>query len=431
MNVCIIGAGYVGLTTGVCLAEIGHQVICVDKDKDRIEKLKNNIIPFYEPNLDQLLRKNRDRITFTTDVDEGVKKSKVVFIAVGTPPKSNGEADLSQVEIASKEIAMVLDEYKVIVEKSTVPVGTGEWIKYIISSNISTAIDFDLVSNPEFLREGEAVRVFLQPDRIIIGAESEKAKEIMTHLYRPLNAPFVFTDIKSAEIIKQASNCFLAMKISYINAIANICEIVGADIVDVANGMGHDRRIGREFLNAGIGYGGSCFPKDVAAFIKTAETLGYDFELLKEVQRINQAQRKNLLKKVKRTLPAINGKSIGILGLSFKPNTDDIRDAPSIDIIEGLLKDGVRIKVYDPAAMGNMRRIFNDLIYCNDAYEAAEDAHAVLFLTEWDEFKSLDLLKLKQIMAEPIIIDGRNIFNPNHMHTMGFEYYCIGRPKYL
>ena len=429
MNICIIGSGYVGLVTGACFSDLGNNVICVDSDKEKIRILKEGKVPFYEPGLEELVRRNakKNRLSFTDNLKEGVKKSEIIFIAVGTPSRANGEADLSFVEVVSREIAEELDGYKVIVEKSTVPVETGHWVSQTIKIYNTKKVNFDVVSNPEFLREGSAIYDFMHPDRIVIGVESEKAKAIMTELYQPLNAPMVFTDIKSAEIIKHASNSFLAAKISFINSVANICEKVGADVIKVSEGMGLDRRISKDFLEAGIGYGGSCFPKDVDAFIHIAEKNGYDFALLKAVKAVNEKQKELILSKVKKVLWNITGKTIGILGLSFKPNTDDMRAAPSVDIIQALQQEGAKIKVFDPAAMERAAKILSKVKFCQDSYEVAAGAEVVIILTEWNEFKELDLEKVKGLMKVPVIVDGRNIYDRQKMQALGFKYVGIGR----
>ncbi|MBI2653345.1 UDP-glucose/GDP-mannose dehydrogenase family protein [Candidatus Woesearchaeota archaeon] len=429
MKIAVVGSGYVGLVTGACFAELGNDVICVDIDEDKISKLNNNTIPIYEPGLEESVVRNKEkgRLKFTTELKKAIKESEIIFICVGTPPKPNGEADLSYVENVARTIAEVMDSYKVIVEKSTVPVETGEKVaKSIRAYNIHKA-DFDVVSNPEFLREGSAVSDFMNPDRIVIGTESEKARQIMEKLYKPLKAPIIFTDIKSAEIIKHASNSFLATKISFINATANICESAGADVEKVADGIGMDKRIGRAFLNAGIGYGGSCFPKDVDAFVKIAEKLGYDFKLLKSVKEINDEQRKNFVKKIEKSLWIVKNKTIGVLGLAFKPNTDDMRLAPSTYIIAELQKEGAKIKAYDPKAMDKAKEIMEDVTYCSNPYEAAKDADALVIVTEWEEFKELDLKRIKSLMKHPLIIDGRNIYNPEGIKKEGFAYISIGR----
>ncbi len=429
-KICIVGTGYVGLVSGTCFAEIGHSVVCVDNNKKKIEMLQRGVSPIYEPGLDKLIIKNkkRGRLFFSSDIKEAVKNSDIIFIAVHTPTKENGETDLRYVEDVSKEVAKAMDKYKIIVSKSTMPVKTGQKIKEIISKFCCKNISFDVVSNPEFLREGTAIKDFLEPDRIVIGVESEKAERIMRALYNPIKAPIIFTNIESAEIIKHTCNAFLATKISFINAIANICEKNGANITEVAFAMGLDKRIGNAFLNPGIGFGGSCLPKDISAFINIAEKSNYNFSLLKEVKKINQWQRKSFVEKLKKNILGIKNKKIGILGLSFKPNTDDMREAPSIDIINGLLKRGVHIKAFDPAAMGKAKEIFqNKIIYCSDIYKTAKDCDALIILTEWDEFKNMDLGKIKKLLKSPIIFDGRNIFNPKKMKKLGFDYSSIGR----
>ena len=429
MKIAVAGAGYVGLVTGTCFAELGNDVICVDIDEEKINELNNNIIPIYEPGLEELVVRNKKegRLSFTTDLKKAVKESEIIFICVGTPPKENGEADLSYVENVARTIAEVMDSYKLIVEKSTVPVETGEKVAKMIKAYNMHKVDFDVVSNPEFLREGSAVNDFMQPDRIVIGCESEKAKRLMEKLYEPLKVPIIFTDIKSAEIIKHASNSFLATKISFINAIANICELAGADVEKVADGIGYDKRIGREFLNAGIGYGGFCFPKDADAFIRIAEKLGYELKLLKVVQEINNSQRKHFVKKIEQALWIVKNKTIGILGLAFKPNTDDMRFAPSIEIINELQKEGAKIKAYDPKAMEKAKRILNNIEYYNDLYDVVKDADALVIITEWSEFKELDFKKIKALMKHPLIIDGRNMYKPEDVKKEGFAYISIGR----
>ena len=429
MKIAVAGAGYVGLVTAACFAELGNEVICVDIDEEKIKKLNEGIIPIYEPELEELTIKNRNgnRLFFTTDLKKAIKESEIIFICVGTPPKENGDADLSHVDSVARTIAEVMDSYKIIVEKSTVPVETGEKVAKSIKSYNRHKVDFDVVSNPEFLREGSAINDFMKPDRIVIGAESERAKAIMKKLYAPLKSAIIFTDIKSAEIIKHASNSFLATKISFINAVANICEAAGADVEKVAEGMGYDKRIGRSFLNAGIGYGGFCFPKDAEAFIKISERLGYDFRLLKEVQEINTVQKNNFVKKVEKALWVVKNKTIAVLGLAFKPNTDDMRFAPSIEIIGALQKEGANIKAYDPKAENNAKKILKGITYCSSPYDAAEGADALLIITEWSEFRELDLKKLKSLMRHALIIDGRNIFNPEQLRKEGFVYISVGR----
>ncbi|MFH0763961.1 MAG: UDP-glucose/GDP-mannose dehydrogenase family protein [Candidatus Omnitrophota bacterium] len=430
MNICIIGAGYVGLVTGACFADLGNDVICIDNDKFKIKALKAGVIPIYEPGMEELVRRNRKegRLSFGTSIEEGVKKSEVIFIAVGTPSKSDGDADLTFVEHVSREIAAAMPSYRLIVEKSTVPVNTGEWMERTIKVFNRRNVKFDVASNPEFLKEGSAIEDFMHPDRIVLGVKSKKAAGILAELYKPLKAPIVVTDIKSAEIIKHASNSFLAAKISFINAISDICDKVGADIVEVARGVGLDKRIGREFLNAGIGFGGSCFPKDLAAFIHIAEKIGYDFGLLKEVQKINDSQKKLLVRKIEGLVWNFPKKTIGVLGLSFKPDTDDIRQSPALDIISMLIKEKADIRAYDPAAMKKAKAVFGKQVkFCRDAYETAKSSDCLLVATEWNEFKELDFKRIKKLMRQPILVDGRNIYDPSEMKKLGFTYVGIGR----
>lgn len=429
MRICFVGAGYVGLVTGTCFADLGNDVICVDNNEEKINLLKSGGVPIYEPGLNEMIERNvsKNRLSFTTSIKEGVEVSEIIFIAVNTPPLPDGSADLSFVENVAKEIAITMTSYKLIVEKSTVPVETGEWIKRTVKIHNKHQVEFDVASNPEFLREGRAVYDIMNPDRIVIGVESQKAEKLLRELYAPFNAPIIVTDIKSAELIKHASNSFLATKISFINAVANICERVGADILKVAEGMGYDSRIGRSFLNAGIGFGGSCFPKDLSAFIHIAQKYGYDFRLLKEVLNINKEQKKLIATKVKEALWILKDKKIGIWGLAFKPNTDDMRQAPSIDIIEMLQNDGAIIKAFDPQAMGKAKYVLKNVTFCKDPYEVAEGSDCVVVITEWNEFKEIDLVKVKEKMANPIIIDGRNIYDPDKMKKLGFMYHGIGR----
>jgi len=428
MNISIVGTGYVGLVTGVCLAELGNRVICIDSDKEKIAKLRQGVMPIYEPGLKELAVKNKKagRISFSMSIAEGVKNSEIIFIAVGTPPRVTGETDLSFVAKAAREIAESMDNYRIIVDKSTVPVETGMKVAETIKRYNKKSADFDVVSNPEFLREGSAVHDTLHPERIVIGVNNSRPIEAMRSLYKFLNAPIIITDIKSAEIIKHACNSFLAMKISYINAVADICERSGADVKKVAEGMGLDSRIGRTFLNAGIGYGGNCFPKDVSAFIKIAEKLNYDFKLLKSVEEINIFQRKAFIKKIEDTLWVLNDKVIAVLGLAFKPNTDDMRNAPSVDIIKALQAEGASIKAYDPQAVEGAKKIFKDITFAGNMYDAAEGADALVILTEWDEFKNMDLARMRTLLAQPIIIDGRNIFSYEEMERQGFIYKSVG-----
>ena len=429
MNISIIGAGYVGLVTGACFAELGNKVICADNDVKKISGLKKGLIPIYEPGLEELILNNlkNKRLKFTSSIGEAVKASEVIFIAVGTPALENGEADLTGIENVARSIAQNMDGYRLVVEKSTVPVETCAWVKKTIATYIRKSYKFDVVSNPEFLREGCAINDFTRPDRIVVGVESAKARRIMTNLYQPLNRPVLITNIKSAELIKHASNAFLATKISFINALARICDRVGADVKEVAQGMGLDNRIGRYFLHAGLGYGGSCFPKDLEAFITIAGKLGYDFKILKAVRDTNEDQRKFVLQKIKDALWIIKDKTIAVLGLAFKPNTDDLRNSPSIDLINALIEEGAKIRVYDPKAMGKAKKILKDVIFCNDSYQAAKGADCLIVATEWNEFKELDFIKLKKMLKRPLIIDGRNIYDLKLLKELGFTYIGVGR----
>ncbi len=436
MKLTVIGAGYVGLTTAVCFAYLGNQLMVVEKLSEKVEALREGKVPFYEPGLEDLLRESQSsgRLSFTTDLREGLNFSDVIFICVGTPQKPDGSADLSQVEEVARETAKLMEGYKLFVEKSTVPVNTHKLIKRTVERYLQRRgkqIEFDVVSNPEFLREGNAVKDFLEPDRIVVGVESQRARRIMEELYRDFKCPIIFTDPATSELIKHASNSFLAMKISYINMVADLCEKVGADVRLVAEGMGYDKRIGKDFLRAGIGWGGSCFPKDIKAFIKMAEDHGVDFSLLKEVDKINSRRAYQFVEKVKNAIWSLRGKTLAIWGLSFKPNTDDIREAQSLRIIPLLLKEGALLKLYDPKAMDNFKKLYppsKDLDYAQDMYSAVKGASALLILTEWEEFEKADLSKVKELMELPIIIDGRNIYNPEEVRKLGFEYYGVGVP---
>lgn len=426
MKIAIIGTGHVGLISGVCFAELGNEVTCIDSDKQKIENLKKGILPIYEPGLEELLEKNKTKINFINPIAEGIKDSGIIFICVSTPAKPSGDADLSAVENVATQIAHSMKDYKLVVEKSTVPVQTGIRIKQLMKE-LARGIPFDVASNPEFLREGSAVYDFMHPDRIVIGVETERAKNILTELHKKLGAPILVTDIESAELIKHASNSFLATKISFINAVANVCELAGADVKKVARGMGLDHRIGQAFLEPGIGFGGSCFPKDLSAFRKIAEKLGYKFNLLEEVEKINAEMKMKFVSKVEDSLWNVKGKTIGVLGLAFKPDTEDMREAPSIDIIERLLADGAIIKAYDPKAMPIAKNIFPDITYCNTPYEAADGADCLCVLTEWDEFKKLDLKCVKSVLKNPIILDGRNILDKAELESLGFKHKRVGR----
>ncbi|MGA2775552.1 MAG: UDP-glucose/GDP-mannose dehydrogenase family protein [Candidatus Omnitrophota bacterium] len=430
MNISIIGSGYVGLVTGSCLAQLGNNVICADNDAKKIAALKKGIVPIFEPGLKELIKRNTnaDRLKFTSKIRDAVRKSEIIFITVGTPSQGNGEADLRGVDNVARNIALNMDGYRLIVEKSTVPVETGSWVKCTILTYVKKNIKFDVASNPEFLREGSAIEDFMHPDRIVLGVESKKAQKLLTSLYKPLNAPFVITDIKSAELIKHASNSFLAVKISFINAVSRICDKVGADVVEVARGMGLDKRIGGTFLNAGIGYGGSCFPKDLDAFLDISQKLGYNFELLKSIKHINEGQKKVFLQKIKDSLWIIKDKTIAVLGLSFKPDTDDIRSAPSLDIIIALKEEGAKLRVFDPVAMGNAKSILvAGVKFCKDPYDACRASDCLLIITEWPEFKELDFKRIKKLMNRPLVIDGRNIYDPVSMKKSGFIYLGMGR----
>jgi UDPglucose 6-dehydrogenase len=429
MEIGIIGTGYVGLTSGACFAHIGHKVWCVDNDKAKIDVLLSGRMPIYEPGLDKVVAENvkSGRLIFTTSIADAVKNCRVLFIAVGTPPKDTGEPDLSYVEAVAREIGENMTEYTVIVEKSTVPVQTGKWVKRTIDRYNRRNTPYDVASNPEFLREGSSLNDFLYPDRIVIGCGTERARELLLEVYKPIEGRKLVVDLESAELIKHASNAFLAMKISFINAVANVCEKSGADILKVAEGVGLDKRIGMAFLNAGIGYGGFCFPKDLRAFIRIAEELGYDFRLLKEVERVNEEQKDRFVKKIEGLLWNLRGKTVGMLGLAFKPNTDDMRFAPSIDIIAHLKREGVTVKAYDPQGQERAKLLMPDVTYCKDPYEVAEGSDCLAIVTEWDEFRELDLKRIKGLLKLPIIVDGRNVFDPKKMEELGFIYRGIGR----
>ena len=452
IKIAVVGSGYVGLVAAVCFAEIGHEVICVDNDEAKVAALQGGDTLIHENFLPELLGKYRNgRVRFMTDLAEATQECEAVFIAVGTPQSETGDADLSYVEAVACEIARSLDSYKVIVEKSTVPVYTNEWIRRSMERNGAAHHIFDVVSNPEFLREGTAVSDFLHPDRIVVGADSERAADVLRRVYRPLTSgeyykridaipgpcgvdappPLLLTSTKSAEIIKHASNAFLALKISFINAVSNLCEAANANVEQVARGIGLDSRIGPKFLRPGIGYGGSCFPKDVAAFRSVAEQMGIDFNLLNEVEKINSYQKRRFLSKVRSALWTLRGKRIGVLGLAFKGETDDIRESPAIQLVEMLLAEGCSITAFDPAAMKRTQEILPagpNLRYAADAYAAAQEADALVILTDWSEFAGLDLGRLNKMLRYPIVIDGRNLYDPHVMTEHGFTYLSVGRP---
>ncbi len=441
MKIAIIGSGYVGLVSGVCLAEIGHHVICVDNNLEKIKTLKKGRLPIYEPGLLELMKANvaKKRLSFTGSIGEATQKSQVIFLAVPTPSKPNGDADLTYVENVARAIARHMDSYKLIVEKSTVPAETGKKIRRTIHLNLApkhrkgnkVLLDFDVASNPEFLKEGSAVHDFMNPDRIVIGVESKKAEGLLRDIYRPLKPKILVTNIASAEMIKHASNSFLAAKISFINAVAQVCDRVGADVLKVAEGMGLDKRIGRQFLDAGVGYGGSCFPKDVDAFIRVSERSGYDFTLLKEVRRINEQQRHWFVHLIEEKLWNIKDKTIGVWGLAFKPNTDDIRNAAALEIIHLLQAEGARVRAYDPKAMEAAKKALRGAAFCPNAYAVAEGCDCLLLLTEWPEFKEIDFVQIRDAMAQAVIFDGRNFLDGTHLRDIGFEYFGTGRGKSL
>ena len=434
MHIAVIGAGYVGVVSGACLADFGMKVICVDKEKWKIKKLKKGEIPFYEPGLEELVKKNikAGRLHFTTNLVEAVKNSLVIFICVGTPPNPDGSADLTQIKEVALSLAEVIDEYKVIVTKSTVPVGTNRWIKSLIDANKKSDVAVDIISNPEFLREGAAIEDFMHPDRVIIGGESAYAIAIIKDIYRPLylaETPFIITNLETAELIKYASNAFLATKITFINEIANFCEKVGADVTVVAKGMGLDPRIGPKFLNPGPGFGGSCFPKDVKALVHHGRSVSSPFKILEAVLEVNEKQKLKVIEKLENLLEDLSGKIIAILGLSFKPNTSDVRESPALVIVPALINKGAKVKVYDPIAMNEFKKFVGDLNieYSNTPLECAKNSDAIIILTEWNEFRFLDLSQIKKVMRTPVLIDMRNIYEPSIAKKLGFNYSGIGR----
>ena len=434
MNICVVGTGYVGLVTGAVFADLGNDVICVDNQPEKIAALQAGKMPIYEPGLEEMVGRNVAdcRLAFTTDLAGAVRRSLIVFITVGTPPKSDGQTDLNAVEDVARSIGQAMEKYTVIVNKSTVPVGTGDFVRDVIERSQRQPVPFDVVSNPEFLREGCAIEDTLRPDRIVIGAPNQQVAMTLLELYAPLERPMIITDVPSAEMIKYASNAFLATKISFINAVANLCELAGADVSQVVKAVGLDARIGHAFLQAGLGYGGSCFPKDTDSLVHTAATLGYDFALLRAVVDVNRDRAGHFVDLVVKALGPLDGRVIAVLGLAFKPNTDDMREAKSVEVVERLLELGATVRVYDPVAMDHARKTLPDaVIYCDSPYEAAGGADAVALVTEWNEFKFLNLERLRGVMRRPVVFDGRNLWEPERMRRLGFEYHSIGRKPIL
>lgn len=433
IRIAVIGTGYVGIVSGTGLAEIGHTVTCVDRNPEKVDKMRQGISPIYEPGLEEYMKRNIEagRLSFTSDLPEAVSNSDIIMITVGTPSRSDGKADLTHIANAAKQVAKASEGYKVVVNKSTVPVGTGKRVEEILRAYNDSNAEFDVVSNPEFLREGSAVEDFMKPDRIVVGVSTERAKKLMQQVYLPFDKQIVITDVSSAEIIKYASNSFLATKISFANSVARICELTGANVDDVVSGMGFDRRIGSDFLHAGVGWGGSCFPKDVSAFIESATEHGYDFRLLTSAEEVNRDMRRHFIQTIENALWVLRDKTVAVWGLAFKPNTDDMRCAPSVDIINHLRTHGATIRAHDPVASNNAQEIFgnDNITYCSSPNEAVEGADALVIMTDWDEYKSADLTTIKKLLLRPLVIDGRNIFKPNNMKDAGFEYYSIGRPK--
>ena len=432
MHIAVIGTGYVGLVTGACFAEFGVDVTCVDVDTQKVDNLNRGIIPIYEPGLDKIVEKNvaAGRLHFTTDITSAVKQALIVFLAVGTPPQEDGSPDMSYYRQAAKDVAVAMDGYKVLVTKSTVPVGTGEWLREFVSENLAVKTEFGVASNPEFLREGAAIQDFMRPDRVVIGSNEDHAIEVMKELYRPLyliETPIVITSLEAAELIKYAANAFLATKITFINEIANLCDAIGCDVHDVARGMGMDNRIGRKFLHPGPGYGGSCFPKDTRALTTVADSFGVETRIVDAVVEANERQRDAMIPKIEKLVGDLSGKTIGVLGLSFKPETDDMRESPATDIIKEMVKRGATIRAYDPVAMSEARHYLPDIVYAVDEYDAIRGADALVIITEWNQFRALDMEKVKELLNSPKIADLRNIYEPKDMREMGFEYVGVGR----
>ena len=432
MHIAVIGTGYVGLVTGACFAEFGVDVTCVDVDKVKVDKLNNGVIPIYEPGLDKIVEKNvaAHRLSFTTDIKVAVEGAQVVFLAVGTPPKDDGSPDMSYYQQAAKDIAGAMNGYKVLVTKSTVPVGTGKWLRQFVTANLNIETEFGVASNPEFLREGAAIEDFMRPDRVVIGSNEERAIEVMKELYRPLyliETPIVITSLEAAELIKYAANAFLATKITFINEIANLCDAIGCDVHDVARGMGMDNRIGRKFLHPGPGYGGSCFPKDTRALTTVADQFKVETRIVDAVIEANEFQRQAMIEKIEKLAGSLAGKKIGMLGLSFKPETDDMRESPAIQIVEEIVKRGATVRAYDPVAMEEAKHCLPAIEYATDEYDAIRDADVLVILTEWNQFRALDMEKVRGLLKEPKIADLRNIYEPEDMRELGFEYVGVGR----
>jgi len=432
MHIAVIGTGYVGLVTGACFAEFGVDVTCVDVDSEKVDKLNRGVIPIYEPGLDKIVEKNvaAGRLHFTTDIKTAVEGALVVFMAVGTPPQEDGSPDMSYYRQAAKDVAEAINGYKVLVTKSTVPVGTGEWLRQFVRANLTVETDFGVASNPEFLREGAAIEDFMRPDRVVIGSNEERAIDVMKDLYRPLyliETPIVITSLEAAELIKYAANAFLATKITFINEIANLCDAIGCDVHDVARGMGMDNRIGRKFLHPGPGYGGSCFPKDTRALTTVADKFGVETRIVDAVVEANERQRDAMIPKIEKLVGGLNGKTVGVLGLSFKPETDDMRESPATDIINEMVKRGATVKAYDPVAMSEARHYLPEIEYAVDEYDAIAGADILVIITEWNQFRALDMEKVKALLRSPKVADLRNIYEPKDMREMGFEYVGVGR----
>ena len=432
MHIAVIGTGYVGLVTGACFAEFGVEVTCVDVDEKKINGLLNGVMPIYEPGLDAIVEKNvkAGRLHFTTDIKTAVEQALVIFLAVGTPPKEDGSPDMSYYQQAAKDVAEAMNGYKVLVTKSTVPVGTGKWLREFVAENQKTKTNFGVASNPEFLREGAAIDDFMRPDRVVVGSNEPDAIAIMKDLYRPLyliETPIVITSLEAAELIKYAANAFLATKITFINEIANLCDAIGCDVHDVARGMGMDNRIGRKFLHPGPGYGGSCFPKDTRAFTKVGDKYGVETSIVDAVIKANDFQRHAMIPKIEKLVGDFSDKQIGVLGLSFKPETDDMRESPAIDIIKEMQNRGARVRAFDPVAMEEAKHCLPDIEYADDEYDAIKDADALVIITEWNQFRALDMARVKQLLKAPKIADLRNVYEPKDMQELGFEYIGVGR----